>query len=247
VAALIHGGPSLSHGITALERARAVVCVCIAVLLFLAVIPPDVAAANSGPWTAQVVDADTKRPLGGVNVLAVFYTWPKPGFWARLFDMPPPARVFRASVETATDKAGRFTVVDPLGANSADEVEFYIFTSGYGPWRFQLSSKCDGTLGREQIECQKKIWDQFASEGVEIELRPLATEAERRQYFDKGWRDEERSRLYRDNWTTKSPFSEYWLDDVPGDRLVTLQRFIDSERAALDLPPRPLGGRRQEH
>ena len=208
--------------------------------------PPDVAATNPGPWTAQVVDAETKRPLARVNVLAVFYRWPKPGFWARLFDMPPPARVFRSSAETVTDETGRFTVVDPLGNYSGDEVEFYIFSSGYGPWRFQLISRCPGTLDRAQIECKNRIWDRFGSEGVEIELRPLATEAERRQFFDVGWRDETRSRLYRDGWTTKSPFSESWLDDVPDDRLVTLQRFIDGERAALGLPPRRLDGRRRE-
>jgi hypothetical protein len=90
------------------------------------------------------------------------------------------------------------------------------------------------------------MWDRFGSKVVVIELRPLATEEERRQFFDTGWHGEKWAQLHDDRWTTKSPFSEYWLDDVPDDRLVTLQRFSDGERAALGLPPRRLDGRRQE-
>lgn len=148
-------------------------CVWIVILLFFTFMPPYVAAANLGPRTAQVVDAETKRQLAGVNVLAVFCRWPKPGFWARLFDMPPPARVFRDSVETVTDDIGRFSVVDSSGDYRQGSAEFHIFKLGYRPWRFQLVSSCPRTHDRAQMECEDRMWDRFGSEGVVIELRPL--------------------------------------------------------------------------
>ena len=139
--------------------------------------------------------------------------------------------------------------MDPLGDDPHGDVRFYFFKSGYGPWRFQLLSSCPtpgyGESGRDWLACEERIWKRFASEGVEIELRPLATEEERRQYFDTGWHGDELGRLYRDGWTNETPFSENYLLDTPDDRLVTFQKLIDAERAALGLPPRRLDGRRQ--
>jgi hypothetical protein len=227
-----------------------VVCFSTIFLLLITFAQAQAAIGRSGPWKGQAIDADTKRPLAGVAVLVVLYDWPKSGFLGRFFHLPPPARVFRDSAETVTDGAGRFSVVDPSGDYRDGSAEFYFFKVGYGPWKFRLISSCPAVgyleSGKNWIECKARIWERFAGEGVEIELRPFSTEEERRQFFDTGWHGEELRRLYRDGWRSEMPFSEYYLYDVPDDRLVTLQGFIDTERAALGLPPRRLNGRRQE-
>ena len=247
---MIPDADSHSERITAHEGAGALARTGAIFLLALTLMQPGVAGGGSGPWTAQIIDADTKSPLAGVAVLVVFYRWPKPGFWGRVLPLPPPAKKFRGSVESVADEAGRFSVVDPVGDYRLGAAQFYLFKPGYGPWRFQLLSSCPtpgyGESGRDWTLCRGRIWERFAGEGVEIELRPLVTEEARRQYLDTGWHGEELRRLYRGGWTDVTPFSEYYLFDVPDDRLVTLQKFIDGERAALGLPPRRLDGRRQE-
>src|SRR2546422_5889249 len=88
----------------------------------------------SGPWRAQIVDAETGQPLEGVIVLAL---WDK-----RSFGWPHPDRNYHDIDEVVSDKDGR-VVIPARGASSRHPFEriigpiITIFKPGYSRWRFQ--------------------------------------------------------------------------------------------------------------
>ena len=150
-------------------------------LLFFSVSlsPPPSEAA--GPWKAQVIDAETDKPLEGVVVLAAWYkAYASVGGWA--------GGEYYDSEEVVTGPDGRFGIqsrwtftLNPFSTIKGPD--FYIFKSGYGRWRFQgdLSSlKLDL---REQEARGRKLWEQFEGEGVVIELPRLKTREERLQFL----------------------------------------------------------------
>jgi len=103
------------------------------ILLFLIVLPSSAGCAIThtyGPYLGKVVEAETKEPIEGAAVLAVFYTeeYGPAGAITRYAD----------AIETVTDKNGEFkipayrvTVFRPLQGWDSNGY-FTIFKPGYG-------------------------------------------------------------------------------------------------------------------
>ena len=123
-------------------------------------------APISGPWRAQLVDAETGQPLEGAVVLAL---WDK-----RTFGWPHPDRNYHDIDEVVSDKDGR-VVIPARDTSSRHPFETIIgplvtvFKPGYGDWHFQ--STPDGSV--------KVRWEQFAREGVVIVVPRVKTREER--------------------------------------------------------------------
>jgi hypothetical protein len=203
--------------------------------------PPSNSMEIDRPRIGRVVDADTGRPVDGAVVLLVFYLWPPRGF-----GNVPVSKVFRDSTETTTDRDGRFTLNGPFDQGSFWTEALYIYKLGYGPWRFRGQ---DGQLvakSKEELESywtwRREMWDQFATKGVVIELRPLRTREERIKYSDRGWAVEDD---IGSGFSRTTPFGRLFFFDVPAERLANFQRLLDEERAKLGLPVRSLDGNRQ--
>jgi hypothetical protein len=187
---------------------------------------------------AQVVDADTGRPVEGAIVLLVFYLSPNRGIGN--FSVP---KVFRDSAEAFTDRDGRFSIVGPFDSRSWWTDGIYIFKPGYGPWRFQADSALTPTITTEAYWAWlQQTWERFTTSGVVIELRPLRTLEERLKYIDQGW---DAAETLGARYSRNTPFSPRYFFDVPSDRLDHLQALVDQERAILSLSPRQVDGNRQ--
>lgn len=86
-------------------------------------------ATAAGPWKAQIVDAETKEPLEGVVVVAVW--------WKATRTLGGPSEEYHDSVEVVSDRDGRFTIparsffsINPLVFFRGPH--FLIFKPGYG-------------------------------------------------------------------------------------------------------------------
>jgi len=104
------------------------VCIFVAVFLFLAV--SALPAPATGPWKGRVIDAETKEPLEGAVVLAV---------WDRNYRTPTgTSSYFYEAKEVLTDKDGRFEIPSYISINFLPIIsyirgpEFIIFKPGYG-------------------------------------------------------------------------------------------------------------------
>src|SRR5262245_19463015 len=187
------------------------------------------------PRIAQVVDADSGRPVPGAMVLVVFYLWPERGFGNF-----PASKVFRDSREAFTDEQGRFEVKGPFDSRSGTTEDVYIFKPGYGPWRFQGQDTAPSPRKAPSAFCAwlRGTWQAFTSTGVVIELRPLRTREERVKYVEEGW---EVTDALGAGFERETPYGSYFFD-VPSNRLANFQALVDQERASLGLAPRPLSG-----
>lgn len=144
------------------------------VMFFLAISPGTWLAVGeaAGPWKAQVVDAETGRPLEGVVVVAV---WLK---MTRTFGGPSPK--FYDAEEVVTGPDGLFIIswrwaftLNPF--TYIDEAEFTIFKPGYGEWGVRgWRPEWDGLSTAELLE----------KKDIVIELPPLKTREERLRFYD---------------------------------------------------------------
>lgn len=99
-----------------------------AIFLFLAAYAAPVLAA--GPWKGKVIDVETKEPLEGAVVLAV---------WDRYYRTPTGGSTyFYEAKETLTDKDGKFEIPSYTPINLLPIIsyiegpKFIIFKPGYG-------------------------------------------------------------------------------------------------------------------
>jgi hypothetical protein len=179
--------------------------------LLLALTLPAGSALALGPWKAQIVDADSKQPVAGVVVLAV---------WTKVLvgsDRAAPSFIYYDSEEVVADQEGRISIAardySMSDAQVFAEPEFFFFKPGYGQWRFQGE---DAWLKLEASEKRKRYVEagqRFAGLGVVIEITPLKTRQERAQYY--------RERI--------EPLG------VPAERRRLWLRAVEEERAYLDL------------
>jgi hypothetical protein len=190
---------------------------------------------------AQVVDADTGRPVQGAIVLVVFYLWPERGFGNF-----PVSKVFRDSQEVITNQEGRFEVTGPFDSRSWFTDGVFIFKPGYGPWRFQGQDRAPNPAEAWQahLEWLQQTWERFINTGIVIELRPLRTREERIKYVEQGW-DVSDHVGFSYGYRRETPFSPFYFFDIPTDRLKNFQALVDQERTDLSLPRRQLNGNRQ--
>ncbi len=172
----------------------------------------DWANPGPGPWRGQVVDLETRQPLEGVVVVAV---WEKRhGSLAGLA-----GGGYFASEEVVTGPDGRFTIA-PLQKKLLDPFaivkgpEFYIFKGGYGKWKFpgqELWQKLDVDESEKRMH---DTWRRFNAEGVEIELEKLPSKDAQLRFM-----------AYM---STPSV-------DVPSGAIRRFREAIKSERARLGL------------
>ncbi len=136
----------------------------------------------SGPWRAQIVDAETGQPLEGVIVLAI---WDK-----RTFAWPHPARRYHDSEEVVSDKDGRVEIAARV-VTSRHPLELYIgplltiFKPGYGRWQFRgtpTASDEDLAIVRQRAEANR---ERFAHEGVVIVISRVRSREERKEIVDR--------------------------------------------------------------
>ena len=132
----------------------------------------------SGPWRAQIVDAETGQPIEGVIVLAV---WDK-----RTFAWPHADRHYHDSEEVVSDKDGRVEIAARV-VTSRHPFEAYIgphltvFKAGYRDWRFQgppPSPGEDSSVARRRSEERR---ERFAQSGVVIVMARAQTRDERKE------------------------------------------------------------------
>ncbi len=123
-------------------------------------------ATADGPWRAQIVDAETKQPLEGVVVLAM---------WTKHVRSPGgPSSEYHDSEEVLANKDGRFTIaarsffsLNPLVFFRGPR--FLLFKPGYG--------RAIWPGGK-----QREIWPEENIENVVIELPRLKSLEERKEY-----------------------------------------------------------------
>lgn len=152
-----------------------------ALLLALSVLlssPPSSHAG--GPWKARVIDAETKQPLQGMVVVAL---------WKKYVPTPGTLGIFSYvdSVEMVTGGDGQFVVAErkPSTADShiLDQPDFSLFKPGYGEWRFQGEEAWWKLDPAEKKKRYEEAGRQFESRGVTIEMQPLKTREERLKFY----------------------------------------------------------------
>jgi hypothetical protein len=134
----------------------------------------------AGPWKAQVVDAETKRPLEGVVVLA---------WWTRsVRSFGGPSEEYRDSEEVLTDKDGRFTIA-PRSFWSLNPLVFFrgpfvaMFKPGYGGFRWPGYERSEAwpTEKRESLQTAAQL---LQLEGIVLEMPRLRTAEQRNEYLN---------------------------------------------------------------
>jgi hypothetical protein len=139
-------------------------------------------ATAAGPWRAQIVDAETKQPLEGVVVVAL---------WTKNIRGPGGAGGnYYDSQEVLTDKDGRFTIASRTFFSLNPLVffrgpEFVFFKPGYGQevWRGWY------TEARQWPEEKRKRLGTYSEllqlDGIVLEMPRLRTLEERKAYIDR--------------------------------------------------------------
>jgi hypothetical protein len=122
----------------------------------------------SQPYRGKVIDAETRQPLAGAVVLAI---------WYREAPVAPhgPAVDYHDAIEVLTDVRGEFTVpgrthVTPIG--KIREPEFVIYLPGYGYYPAFQSRP----IGREMTDSSRRY--------IVVALPRWKTRAERRHLLD---------------------------------------------------------------
>ena len=138
----------------------------------------------NGPWKAQIVDAETGRPLEGVVVLAVWT--------ARSAGQIHPRDEFHDVDELVSDADGRI-VIPARGETIPSQPRavllgprILMFKAGYGRWGFSEIETRRAELkdAYARDEAFDREWAKFATEGVVVVLPSLKTAQQRLQFID---------------------------------------------------------------
>jgi hypothetical protein len=176
---------------------------------------------SDGPWMGRIIDAETKEPIEGAVIVAV---WEKiyPGItgnYSYFFD----AR------EVLTDREGKFLIKKFKAINVLPVIRwldgpwFTVFKPGYTP--FGASSAGYDYFRHERFQNSPLLVDRLSlaelfKKGVTIELLRLKTKEER----------------------LKTILGAEPLGGVPNDKMPILMGFISHEEKELGLDPIPLKG-----
>lgn len=185
-----------------------------------AVFVQPVAVQAAGVRHGQVIDAETREPLAGVAILAV---WSRAAYGHPAVTFTPTG--YYKSAETTTGSDGRFTIpwriLFALGFGvEVRGPELALFKAGYGGWRFAGSK------------------DMLTGDGAVIEMRPLKTAAERVRYLERKLTPPERDQLERVWRQVGGPENPR---DVPWREARAYEAAINAERAAHGLRPIGIG------
>lgn len=136
-------------------------------------------ADAAGPWQAQVVSAETKRPLEGVVVLA---------WWTRhVRSLGGPSEECRDSQEVLTDKDGRFAIASRWFFSFNPLVFFRgpliaMFKPGYGDysWPGYAGSETWPKEKRKALQTEAQL---LQLDGIVLEMAALRNAEERKEYL----------------------------------------------------------------
>lgn len=171
-------------------------------------------ALPSGPWKGRIIDIETKEPLEGAVVLAV---------WMRAYRTPAGDNTyFYEAKEVLTDKEGRFEIPSYKPINLLPiisyikEPEFTFFKPGY----MSLSSVGFGDFilegsKEEPLERKNTSGKTFRLSPGIIELPKLKTREER----------------------LEAQSDAIPLGEVPDEKMPALLKLINTERINLGLDP----------
>jgi len=170
---------------------------------------------GEGPWRGTIVDAETKQPLEGVVVFALWNErYGSIGGYA--------GGGYCDSEEVVTGADGRFTIrrlkrsFNPFSIIQGPD--FTIYKPGYGRWHFQGDEEWLTLRGDELNRSVNAVWQRFNSEAaVVIELTPLKTRDARMNFLKK---------------TLSLPST-----DTPADRFPKFLEAVNQEHGALGLQP----------
>jgi len=142
----------------------------------------------AGPWKGKIVDTETREPLEGAVVVAV---------WERVYRTPYGTNsYFYEAKETLTDREGRFEIPSYTPINLLPiisyikEPEFTIFKPGYGSLRMALGKYLTGKKGIESYSAKLSGYMIKVSPSI-IELQRLKTKEERLKVLPSGLMYEE--------------------------------------------------------
>jgi hypothetical protein len=127
-----------------------------------------------GPYRGRVIDTDTKQPIEGAAVLAVWYSvTPTIG---------DKVDAYLDAEEVLTDKDGRFVIGKhtPISFRPGwiRGPDITIFYPGYGSYpRYHAAPKVP-------VSGTDELCERMAKEGLTIELRQLTTREERRRIIE---------------------------------------------------------------
>ena len=169
---------------------------------------------GEGPWRGTIVDAETKQPLEGVVVFALWNErYGSIGGYA--------GGGYCDSEEVVTGADGRFTIrrlkrsFNPFSIIQGPD--FTIYKPGYGRWHFQGDGEWLTLRGDELNRSVNAVWQRFNSEAaVVIELTPLKTRDARMNFL--------------------RAFSLPSMD-TPANRFSKLLEAVNQEHGALGLQP----------
>ena len=177
-------------------------------------------AFAAGPWKGKIIDVETKEPLEGAVVLAV---------WERVYRTPAGANsYFYEAKEVVTNKAGEFEMSSYTTINLLPIISymrgplFTIFKPGYGSVNgMALGGYFTGVAPEEQdFKLEEKRYRYAA--GV-VELPKLKTREER----------------------LEAQSNAIPLGGVPDEKMPILLSLINVERKSLGLDPTHVRGRRR--
>lgn len=167
---------------------------------------------SDGPWKGNVIDAETKEPIEGAVVLAV---------WQKIYPSPTGNQsYFFDAVETLTNKEGQFLIKEFKAINILPVIRwldgpwFTIFKSEYTPFgnNYDYFHKY---FPNSPLKVDRITLAELFKKGVTVELLRLKTREERLMSL-----------------SGPGP-----VGGVPDDKMPTLINLINLERKELGLDP----------
>lgn len=148
----------------------------ILIIILIVVLANYKATLAAGPWRGKIIDIETKEPLEGAVVVAV---------WERVYRTPTgDSSYFYEAKEILTDKEGKFEIPSYTPINLLPIIsymsgpEFTIFKPGYGSLQMELGKYLSGKKEIKPYSGKLSEYMIKVSHGV-IELQKLKTREER--------------------------------------------------------------------
>jgi len=172
---------------------------------------------SDGPWMGKVIDAETKEPIEGAVVLAV---------WQKVYASPTGRHhYFFDAIELLTDKNGAFIISKFNAVNFLPIIrhiegpDFTIFKPRYTPFgdSYDYFHKY---FPNSPLKVNRNTLSELFKKGVSVELLRLKTREER----------------------LRSLSDAHPLGGVPDNKMPILLDFINLERKELGLDHIPIKG-----
>ncbi len=160
------------------KRKKTLLIIVVCIIFFLAIF-----AYHKGPWRGKVINAETKQPIEGAAVVAI---------WEKSVAGPAGREpFFLDAVETKTDKNGEFIIpwkwfIDIPLFRMVGGPYFTIYKPGYGDFPGMQVSPWPPFTVNPNPDYQSKL---FRGKGAVVELPELKTKKDRERAFAEaeGW------------------------------------------------------------